>query len=383
MAVLARRPVLRWLVPLAAALLLATAGGLWATISASARDSLAPRTAAQLLVDVQNARAQGLSGTVVQTSDLGLPDLPTVGGHSSSDFSSMLSGSHTLRLWYGGPTQARVALLGDLGESDLIRNGSDVWLWSSSSNTAKHFSAPAAAEGPSPPTGAEFAGQAGLTPQQAADRALKAITPTTSVTTDPTAVVAGRPAYELVLEPKDTSTLIGTVKIAVDGATHIPTRVQVFPRGGNKAAFEVGFTSFDPHVPPASVFSFNPPPGATVSEGLGGGGGGGTSKPNRLEPATPQPGGDGVAGAKPTVVGDGWTAVVVASLPSDHGAGSGPSTPLGNLASVIQKLPAVSGSWGSGHILNGTLFSVLLTDDGRVAAGAVAPDALYAALSAG
>src|SRR3954471_16244684 len=98
MAVLARRPVLRWLVPLAAALLLATAGGLWATISASARDSLAPRTAAQLLVDVQNARAQGLSGTVVQTSDLGLPDLPTVGGHSSSDFSSMLSGSHTLRL---------------------------------------------------------------------------------------------------------------------------------------------------------------------------------------------------------------------------------------------------------------------------------------------
>jgi outer membrane lipoprotein-sorting protein len=374
---LARRSLLRWLVPLAAALLLATGGAIFATISATARDSLAPRSAAQLLVDVQNARSEGLSGTVVQTSDLGLPALPSVGGHSSSDFSSMVSGSHTLRLWYGGPTKARLALLGDLGESDLIRNGSDVWLWSSSSNTAKHMSVPAAGDGASPPTGADLAGESGMTPQQAADRALKAITPTTTVTTDPTAVVAGRPAYQLVLEPKDTSTLIGSVRIAIDGATHIPTRVQVFPRGVSTPAFEVGFTSFDPHVPPDSVFSFNPPPGAKVSEGLAGG----TASPERAGSGAHQPKGDSAGDTKPTVVGDGWTAVVVASLPIDHSTRNDPTTPFGSLDSVVQKLPAVSGSWGSGHIMRGTLFSVLLTDDGRVAAGAVAPDALYAALS--
>jgi len=47
----------------------------------------------------------------------------------------------------------------------------------------------------------------------------------------------------------------------------------------------------------------------------------------------------------------------------------------------LNNLPAVRGSWGSGHLLTGKLFSVLLTDDGRVVIGAVAPDRLYQALS--
>ena len=40
----------------------------------------------------------------------------------------------------------------------------------------------------------------------------------------------------------------------------------------------------------------------------------------------------------------------------------------------------MSGEWGSGRLLEGTLFSVLITDDNTVVAGAVAPEALYAAL---
>ncbi|HET6938680.1 MAG TPA: hypothetical protein VFI19_08750 [Nocardioides sp.] len=382
MTVFARRPMLRWLAPLIAALLLGTAGAAIAAISASARDSLPPRSASQLLVDVQKAKVEGLSGTIVQSADLGLPALPNIGGGSSSDFTSLVSGSHTLRLWYAGPTKARLALLGDLGESDLIRNGSDVWLWSSSSNTAKHLTVPSeSGDTPDPADPSQATGtDAPTTPQQAADLALKAITPTTSVTTDPTAVVAGRPAYQLVLEPKDTSTLIGTVKIAIDGATHIPTRVQVFPRGATKPAFEVGFTSFSPHAPSDSVFSFNPPPGATVSEGIGTSG----DAAQGADPTdgTPTPG-DARTGTKPTVVGDGWTAVVVATLPTDQTAAGKPTTPLGSLDSVVKNLPVVSGAWGSGHLLKGTLFSVLLTDDGRLVAGAVEPSALYAALAAG
>jgi hypothetical protein len=50
------------------------------------------------------------------------------------------------------------------------------------------------------------------------------------------------------------------------------------------------------------------------------------------------------------------------------------------MSRVLRALPAVSGSWGSGHLLKGTLFSALLTDDGRLVIGAVAPDALYSAL---
>src|SRR4051812_45106820 len=127
MTLLNRRPALRWLVPLLAVVVVTTAGSVIAAVTASARDSLPPRNAAQLLVDVQKARLDnGLSGTVVQSASLGLPSLPGPAGDQSSSFSSLVSGSHTLRVWYAGPQQARVALLGQLGESDIIRNGSDV-----------------------------------------------------------------------------------------------------------------------------------------------------------------------------------------------------------------------------------------------------------------
>jgi outer membrane lipoprotein-sorting protein len=370
---LARRPQLRWLAPLLAVVLLGTAGSVIAGISASARDSLPPRSASQLLVDVQKARLEGLSGTVVQTADLGLPALPGPAGDSSSSFTSLVSGSHTLRVWYAGPEQARVALLGQLGESDLVRNGSDVWIWSSRDNSAKHLTVPAGAAGDqeSPDTAADQA----MTPQQAADKALAAITPTTTVTTDPTAVVAGRPAYQLALEPRDPSTLVGTVKIAIDGATHIPTRVQVFARGAAEPAFEVGFTSFNPTTPSASVFDFNPPPGADVSEGLTG------SRADGTAPDPALPGHD--SGAKPKVVGTGWTSVLTATVPASSTSGTDAgSSALGSLDALVKSLPAVSGSWGSGHLLSGTVFSVLVTDDGRIAVGAVRPEKLYAALAA-
>ena len=55
---------------------------------------------------------------------------------------------------------------------------------------------------------------------------------------------------------------------------------------------------------------------------------------------------------------------------------------LGQFQAAVNALPKVSGAWGSGRVLEGTLFSLVLTDNGRVAIGAVAPDALYAALAA-
>jgi len=49
---------------------------------------------------------------------------------------------------------------------------------------------------------------------------------------------------------------------------------------------------------------------------------------------------------------------------------------------MLQALPTTSGAWGSGKVLEGTLFTAILTDDGRVAIGAVPPTTLGAALAA-
>src|ERR1700710_2731471 len=93
---------LRWGAPVAAAVVLVGVGPAVTAITADAHGSLPPRTAAQLLADVHGAKLQALSGTVVETSDLGLPSLPSIGGHGgdSASFSSLMSGSHTMRLWY-------------------------------------------------------------------------------------------------------------------------------------------------------------------------------------------------------------------------------------------------------------------------------------------
>jgi outer membrane lipoprotein-sorting protein len=346
------------------------------TIVASADPSLPERSAAQLLVDVQNARVDGFSGTVVQTADLGLPALPGLtGGGGDADLSRLIAGSNSARVWYAGQERMRVALLGTMGETDVIRNGSDVWIWRSRDNSASHLTIPAGTERKPQalPTGVPS------TPQEAADAALAAIDPTTEVTTTGAAEVAGRPAYELVLAPRDTQSLIGQVRLAIDAEEHIPLRVDVFAKGANDPAIRVAFQQISFQVPDAEQFTFNPPPGAKVEQAKPEEARPDKSHPdksNRVQELTEKhagkvPADRPAAEAGPTVVGKGWTSVVVAKMEKSSG------TENAQLESVLNALPRVSGSWGSGRLLAGKLFSVLVTDDGRVLAGAVAPENLY------
>ena len=380
-------PRARWAVPAVVVGCIA-AGGLVTNQVASADPSLPARTAAQLLVDVQKAQLSGLSGTVVQTSNLGLPDLPGMGGSGlgggSSSLTSMVSGTHTWRVWYAGASQARVALLGSLGESDIIRNGRDVWVWSSKDKTATHTvlsdtGSPAEATKPT-----QTPMRLPTSPQAAADQALAALDPTTSVTTSATTTVAGRDAYELVLRPKSTTTLVSQVRIAVDAVEHIPLRVQVYSTKAANPAFEVSFSQVDFAKPDASRFTFNPPPGTKVTQSAP------TTKPGSAMPTKPGAMKGAMQGDKggPKTVGTGWSTVVVGTVPQQlGGATSGPrpspSTDRSSrqLMAMLQSLPRVSGAWGSGRLLNGTLFSVVLTDDGRMAVGAVPASQLYAALA--
>jgi outer membrane lipoprotein-sorting protein len=358
------RPALRWLVPAAAAVVVIGGGAAIGTFAAAAEPTLPPRSAAQLLVDLQTARLNGLSGTVVTRADLGLPALPNV-GQATSDLTSLVSGTHTLRVWYAGPQQARAALLGTLGESDVIRNGKDVWLWNSQTNTATHQTLAADSKSPTPPTGLPS------TPQQAADQALAAINPTTQVSVGRSARIAGRDAYELVLGPRDTGSLVGQVRIAIDAKEHVPLRFEVFAKGSDQPAFQVAFTQVTFGRPNPAQFTFNPPPGAKVTTQSG----------------TPeqQPAGAGMPTGQWKIVGTGWTSVVVAhspqpaapkgGAPAEQGTGTGADQVTG----MLNQLPKVSGSWGTGRLVTGKLFSALLTDDGRVLVGAVSPDRLYQA----
>ncbi|RKN38419.1 LolA family protein [Micromonospora endolithica] len=359
MSVLKSRPVLRWLVPLTAAVTVVGGGAAIGTFAAQAEPTLPPRTAAQLLVDLQTSRLDGLSGTVVQRADLGLP--PVVGLVGGNELTTLLTGTHTLRVWHSGPDKQRVALLDTLGQQDIVRNGRDVWTWNSRSNTATHRTLPAEA-------GQRTAPELPATPQEAADQALRAIDPTTEVSVGRAATVAGRDAYELVVAPRDAASLVNQVRIAIDAKEHVPLRFEVFADGSDSPAFEMAFTQVSYARPDADQFSFNPPPGVKVTEQKD------TPRPTgeRAEPAD---------GKRPDVrtVGEGWTTVVVArtdgAVPTADkpaAAGDGP-----DVAALLGGLPEVKGDWGSGRLFTSKLVTALLTDDGRLIAGAVTPERLY------
>jgi outer membrane lipoprotein-sorting protein len=263
---------------------------------------------------------------------------------------------------YSAPDKARLAVLGTYSEYDIIRNGKDVWTWSSKENAATHRTLTADETGGEPGSTSPATPR---TPEEAADRLLKALEPTTTVTSDSSVEVAGRPAYELVLDPNDPNTLISQSRIAIDGETKMPLRVQVFGTE-SKIVFEVAYTSVEFTRPDDSEFVFNPPPGAKVTE----------IQPSDRTPSAQDRKEAEEARRATTVVGTGWTAVAISKVGDASGSGIDPQ-----LREFRNRLQPVQGSWGSGRLLAGTAFSAVWTDDGRLAVGAVRPDVIYQALN--
>ena len=362
------RALVRWTAPVAVIGVIAAAAQLPSTTTASAHPALPARSAAQLLADVAGSTVSSLSGTVVHTARLGLPELPAKTSTGTSSPLALLSGSHTVKVWLDGPQRQRVARISQLAEYDVIRNGRNAWTYSSESNKVTHAVLPAA---PAKTGRPEVDGGAGpgdpgsyATPGAAADAALKAVDPTTAVTVDRTARVAGRPVYQLVLAPRDSASLVTSVRVAIDSVTKVPLRVQVWgSRDRAKPALEVGFTDVRFRRPAASVFNFTAPAGADVTQ---------------LQVPT-QPHRDRAQlrseASAPRVLGRGWTSVAVirtgsAGTPAVRGTGASAD---GASSALLDKLTTrVTG----GRLLRTALLSVLLTDDGRLLVGAVAPERL-------
>ncbi|MDG4824021.1 hypothetical protein O7635_19370 [Asanoa sp. WMMD1127] len=368
MSVLSKRPVMRWLVPATAAAAVIGGGAAVATVAGAADPTLPERSAAQLLVDLQTARLDGLSGTVVQRADLGLPPIVSMAGMLGDDnLASLVDGQHTLRVWYAGPDKARVSLVGGTAQTDVIRNGTDAWLWSSRTKTATHTKIDADGDHGAPPAGVP------ASPQEAADLALKAIEPSTQVSVGRSTKIAGRDAYELNLTPRDHESLVGQVSIAIDATEHVPLRFRVYPSASDKPAFEVAFTMVSFDRPDDGQFVFNPPAGTKVTEagdkvdGEAARKEGEAAKKEFEKELAERP-----AGAGPKIIGEGWTSVVMGKLDNKANDAEAPE-----ISGLLGQLPKVSGAWGSGRLFTSRLVTGLLTDDGRVFAGAVSPEKLY------
>jgi outer membrane lipoprotein-sorting protein len=380
----------RWAVPGATVAVTAVVVAALQIPAAQASPSLPSKTPAQLLASLGNdAKVPPMTGTVVESTSLGLPRLPQVGNPTS--LTSLLTGSHTVRVYYQDSSHFRLALPQTGSETDLIADGSKLWLWSSASDSVTEYIPPADAGKHAKPA----LPATPLTPQQAANAVLKAVGKTTLVSVQSNVMVAGEAAYQLVLAPKDHRSLVGSVVIAVDATHGVPLRVQVFAKGAKSPAFQVGYTALQFVTPAAANFTFTPPPGARVTK---------VRLPDAKKGAR---NGKQQASAGVGTYGTSWLTVAafpqsdLSSAFQNNGAprtgaagtasGSQPQNIVSSkgegisvsdqeiLNAFLGSGKAVHGSWGSGTLITTSLFSVLLTG-GEAYIGAVEPSVLYAAV---
>jgi outer membrane lipoprotein-sorting protein len=245
------------------------------TVASASEPSLAARSAAQLLADVQQgaARSAGpMTATVQETTNLGIPALSQIGALTGqSGQLSALAGTASLSIWYLNPQHIRLAEPVQSGESDVRVDGTKIWLWDSKTQTATRILIPARLksalnkQGKAAASSESASASIGVpTPLAAAREVLAAAGPSTTVRVGQNVQVAGRAAYQLEISPKGNGSLISRVLIAIDASRYLPLQVQVFARGSSGPALQVGFTALSFGRPAASNFSFTPPPGAKV-----------------------------------------------------------------------------------------------------------------------
>jgi outer membrane lipoprotein-sorting protein len=397
-----RRPGVRALLPLGVVAVVA-AGTALAPSLASASPALPAISAQALLTKLASSKVQAYSGTVNVTTNLGLPALPDLGGGANP--MSLLSGTHVLQVAANGPDKQRVALLDDESEYDLIHNGQQLWIYESDQNTVEEGTLPAKQDksgskdqGQTP---VHPAGSVPMTPAQAVQQVIAAITPTTGLAVAGNQSVAGQAAYTLVVTPKQSGSLVAKVEIAVDAQNGAPLSFAIYSANApGTPVFQVEFTSVSFSAPADSRFEFTAPAGAKVGPLTG------------FADQGRKSGGDDKS-AEPQTLGQGWLSVlelhglnVTGDLnqleqqgqgqqghQGQKGQGSQSSQSSkdsqnpsglfnGDIGSYLQALgnagTKVSGQFGSGTLYTTNFVTVLATDDGRVFIGAVTSSVLRA-----
>ncbi|MGH3765775.1 MAG: LolA family protein [Pseudonocardiaceae bacterium] len=328
---------------------------------AGADPALPPVSPEDLVASVLTAKMPALNGTVAVHNALGLPALPGVSAPLTQPESSF-------RVWSDGQGHGRLAIPSRGGEQVLIEDGTTVWRYDSSTRTATAWERGTTPGRQQPPV---------ADPAQAAREMIDAVRKSSTVSVDGTGTVAGRPVYQLVLTPAPTErTLLREVRVAVDSAQRVPLQLSVLANGSPDPALQIGFSDLTVGAQDPALFHFTPPAGVKVER----------PDPAKHDPATserPDIGALPPGEHKDTMIhtqGDGWDTVVLGQLPPAQ-PGTEPDTQRDPLAMIQQVGRPASGPWGHGWVIQTAVGTVLVTSDGRVAAGAVPQPVLDEALA--
>ena len=366
-------------------------------------------TPAQVML-LMESEIQGFSGTIVKTSELGLPPLQMssmmnedmikemeeklpegfedfvpslIEQNAITQAVELIAGTHKIRV-YASAEGARVQVLDTMSQRDVVINKDEFWFYDSRKATAITGAIVPMdqAELDSAQTEAEaklqeYAAQLQLdisNPEAVANYLMEQIGESTSVSVGKDHRVAGRTAYQLIAQPNADNSLIESVIVSVDSENGMALDVKVYSKEQELPALHVGFESISFEVPSASMFSFTPPAGTIVET---------MQVPAELEAqleklkaeadlsdltddqkAALKEEVEAKYGTAPSteLIGQGWESVVyLSAIPSQ--------VPMQLLENELfaDLMTTVAG----GKVLSTPVMNVLITDSGEVYAGAV------------
>ena len=275
-----------------------TAGTIALPMQANAVDL--PDLTPQQVMLLMEGEIQGFSGTIVKTSELGLPPLQMssmmnedmikemeeklpegfedfvpslIEQNAITQAVELIAGTHKIRV-YASNEGTRVQVLDTMSQRDVVINKDEFWFYDSRKATAITGAIVPMdqAELESAGTEAEaklqeYAAQLQLdisNPEAVANYLMEQIGESTSVSVGKDHRVAGRTAYQLIAQPNANNSLIESVIVSVDSENGMALDVKVYSKEQELPALHVGFESISFEVPSASMFSFTPPAGTIV-----------------------------------------------------------------------------------------------------------------------
>ena len=385
----------RWVPSIAVPAVIAV-GAIAVPLQANAIDlpDLSPQ---QVMVLMQGADVTEFSGTIVKSSNMGLPTLEFSSMMSEDSIAQMeekmpaemadfvpaviesntltqaielISGSHTIRVYVSGQDKLRAQILDPMSQRDLIVSGNEFWVYDAKMATALTGTIDIEAD-PAKQVEAEqkvmdYADSIALdlsSPEAIADYLVSMVDETSQIEVGRDHSVAGRSAYQLIISPDSPNSLVASAAVSVDSETGMPLKVEIFSTTQVEAAMTVGFESISFGSVDQGLFSFTPPAGTSVE----------TFDADELMATLDgyeKPEGyvsDYEVPAEPEVLGSDWDSVVhLAALPADI-----PQDLMATelFADMLTQVPG-------GKVFSTPLVNVLLTDSGEVYMGAVTIDYL-------
>ena len=385
----------RWVPSIAVPAVIAV-GAIAVPLQANAIDlpDLSPQ---QVMVLMQGADVTEFSGTIVKSSNLGLPTLEFSSMMSEDSIAQMeekmpaemadfvpaviesntltqaielISGSHTIRVYVSGQDKLRAQILDPMSQRDLIVNGNEFWVYDAKMATALtgtvDIEADPAKQAEAEQKVLDYADSIALdlsSPEAIADYLVSMVDETSQIEVGKDHSVAGRSAYQLIISPDSPNSLVASAAVSVDSETGMPLKVEIFSTAQVEAAMTVGFESISFGSVDQGLFSFTPPAGTSVE----------TFDADELMATLDgyeKPEGyvsDYEVPAEPEVLGSDWDSVVhLAALPADI-----PQDLMATelFADMLTEVPG-------GKVFSTPLVNVLLTDSGEVYMGAVTIDYL-------